>query len=958
MLRKILFIVGGIVVLLVVAVLVGPSFVDWNQYKPQIAAEVEKATGRTLSIDGDLSLSILPAPTLTAEGVRFANIEGGTAADMMTLEALDVRVAFMPLLSGDVQVTSVTLVSPTILLEKLADGSANWEIQPAGDPDAASDAGETDAASDTGAAGSGGMQIGIDKVTIENGTLIYIDHAAGSEQRVESLNAEIAAPTLQGPFSLEGEAIAAGFPLGFDISTGRIVEAEPIDLSLALTLDDDAASLRFGGTVATGEQIAVDGTLAGEASDLGAVMAALGGASTPALEGKAFELSGTVVSTQSDAESAIRMDDLEVQLGDMTATGAFEATLGETMAIVTTLKMGKIDADSLIEAFAGVADDADDGADGSTKTAAFALPSGIDAAVDLSIDAVTLKGGVVNQVRLVARLLPEGMLTIERFNAQMPGGSNLSLAGDVAPAEGVPSFAGVLEASSDNLRGLMSWLGVEAAGVPNDRLRNLTLASRVTASPDQIQLGEIDMRLDNSKIQGGVVIALPNANRSKPAFGVGLAVDQINLDAYMPPPGTGEASEGGADENAGNPLGGLAPLADINANVELRVGALTLNGQQIEGLHLDGTLDGGTLTLRDLSVSQFAGGSGTVTGTITELAGAPRFDTRIDLDVADATRAMQTAGMADAPAGLGRMTLAGTLAGGAEDVAYDLAFTIAGIGAEGSAKGTAAGLGGGIPRIDTDFSLDAADAGPLFAIAGVPVPEGANLGALSLSGTAESGDDDLTYDVKLALSGAGTTGTFVGTVTDLSGTPRVDTTLDLQAGDPSLLLALAGVEAAGVETLGALGLNGSLAGNTDDMTLDVDLTAMGGSASIAGTVAAGETSTALDLTLSADHPELKQLLAALSPDLGASATGVGPLKFSGAIDGTTDNFTISNLDLTAGVTHVTGNAAVDMTAARPQFTATLNGDTVDVTPFMGPGGDSGGGGDGEQWSSEPIDLSA
>jgi uncharacterized protein involved in outer membrane biogenesis len=958
MLRKILFIVGGIVVLLVVAVLVGPSFVDWNQYKPQIAAEVEKATGRTLSIDGDLSLSILPAPTLTAEGVRFANIEGGSAADMMTLEALDVRVAFMPLLSGDIQVTSVTLVSPTILLEKLADGSANWEIQPAGDADAAaSDTAETDTAgTDTAPGGSGGMQIGIDKVTIENGTLIYIDHAAGSEQRVESLNAEIAAPTLQGPFSLKGDAIAAGFPLGFDITTGRIVEAEPIDLSLALTLDEDAASLRFGGTVATGEQIAVDGTLAGEASDLGAVMAALGGASTPALEGKAFELSGTVVSTQSEAESAIRMDDLEVQLGDMTATGAFEATLGETMAIVTTLKMGRIDADALIEAFGGTADGAD-GEDGTSETAAFALPSGIDAAVDLSIDAVTLKGGVVNQVRLVAHLLPEGMLTIERFNAQMPGGSNLSLAGDVAPAEGVPSFAGVLEASSDNLRGLMSWLGVEAAGVPNDRLRNLTLASRVTASPDQIQLGEIDMRLDNSKIQGGVVIALPNANRSNPAFGVGLAIDQINLDAYMPPPGTGEASDG--DGAAGNPLGGLAPLADINANVELRVGSLTLNGQQIEGLHLDGTLDGGTLTLRDLSVSQFAGGSGTVSGTITELAGAPRFDTRIDLDVADATRAMQTAGMADAPAGLGRMTLAGTLAGGAEDVAYDLAFTIAGIGAQGSATGTAAGLGGGIPRIDTDFSLDAADAGPLFAIAGVPVPEGANLGALSLSGTAASGDDDLTYDVKLALSGAGTTGTFAGKVTDLSGTPRVDTTLDLQAGDPSLLLALAGIEATGVETLGALGLNGSLSGNTDDMTLDVDLTAMGGSASIAGTVAAGETSTALDLTLSADHPELKQLLAALSPDLGASATGVGPLKFSGAIDGTTDNFTISNLDLTAGVTHVTGNASVDMTATRPQFTATLNGDTVDVTPFMGPGGGGGGGGgDGEQWSSEPIDRSA
>ena len=270
-------------------------------------------------------------------------------------------------------------------------------------------------------------------------------------------------------------------------------------------------------------------------------------------------------------------------------------------------------------------------------------------------------------------------------------------------------------------------------------------------------------------------------------------------------------------------------------------------------------------------MTKFAGGAGTISGTLTDLAGDPRYDTTIDIDVADATRAMQLAGMADAPADLGRMTIAGTLAGGAKDVAYDLAFTIAGIGAEGSAKGTASGLGAGIPRIDSVFSLDAGDAGPLFALAGIPVPAGADLGALSVSGNAKSGEDDLIYDVTLSLSGAGAQGSFKGTASGLSGdTPRVDTTLDLQAGEPTLLLALAGIEPpAGVETLGALGLTGTLNGDADDMTLDIDLTALGGNASIAGTVAAGEAATTLDLNVSADHPEFERLPAALSPDAAA-----------------------------------------------------------------------------------------
>ena len=217
MLRKVLYVVIGLVVLLVAAVLIGPSFVDWNKYKPEITAAAEKQTGRTLAIDGDISLSILPAPTLTAEGVRFANVEGASTADMVTLQALDVRVALIPLLSGDIQVESVTLVDPVIVLEAMADGTNNWTLNPPADESAESEGtttGETTTGETTEApasdeqaadASGSGMQISLDHLGIENGTLIYIDHAAGSEQRIESLDATIEARSLQGPFRIQGD---------------------------------------------------------------------------------------------------------------------------------------------------------------------------------------------------------------------------------------------------------------------------------------------------------------------------------------------------------------------------------------------------------------------------------------------------------------------------------------------------------------------------------------------------------------------------------------------------------------------------------------------------------------------------------------------------------------------------------------------------------------------------------
>jgi uncharacterized protein involved in outer membrane biogenesis len=51
---------AGLVVVLVAAALIVPSFINWNEYKGEITAEVEKRTGRTLVIGGDIGLTLLP----------------------------------------------------------------------------------------------------------------------------------------------------------------------------------------------------------------------------------------------------------------------------------------------------------------------------------------------------------------------------------------------------------------------------------------------------------------------------------------------------------------------------------------------------------------------------------------------------------------------------------------------------------------------------------------------------------------------------------------------------------------------------------------------------------------------------------------------------------------------------------------------------------------------------------
>ena len=98
--KKLVLTVLALIIVLGAAVLVGPSFIDWNSYKDEITRTVEEQTGRRLQIDGDISFQILPAPRLSVEQLKLANIEGGSANTFVSADALQIHVALAPLLSG------------------------------------------------------------------------------------------------------------------------------------------------------------------------------------------------------------------------------------------------------------------------------------------------------------------------------------------------------------------------------------------------------------------------------------------------------------------------------------------------------------------------------------------------------------------------------------------------------------------------------------------------------------------------------------------------------------------------------------------------------------------------------------------------------------------------------------------------------------------------------------------
>ncbi len=101
---------------------------DTNSLKPKIREAVLAATGRELSISGDMRLHVGLAPRLTVDGVALANAPWGSRPEMVRIKSLAVTVSLFPLLRGRLDVRELTLVEPVILLETDRDGRPNFDF--------------------------------------------------------------------------------------------------------------------------------------------------------------------------------------------------------------------------------------------------------------------------------------------------------------------------------------------------------------------------------------------------------------------------------------------------------------------------------------------------------------------------------------------------------------------------------------------------------------------------------------------------------------------------------------------------------------------------------------------------------------------------------------------------------------------------------------------------------------
>jgi hypothetical protein len=155
------------------------SYLDEN--REWVAEQAQSALGRSLEF-GEAGISLRGGVGVRVEDLRIGDDPAFSKEAFVRADAVDVRVALLPLLGGRVEIKRVVLRAPVITVIRSSKGLSTDSLGGSG--------GEKKAPAADGEPGSGLPDFGIGLVDVSDGTLRYVDQTVrpASEQVIRKLD--------------------------------------------------------------------------------------------------------------------------------------------------------------------------------------------------------------------------------------------------------------------------------------------------------------------------------------------------------------------------------------------------------------------------------------------------------------------------------------------------------------------------------------------------------------------------------------------------------------------------------------------------------------------------------------------------------------------------------------------------------------------------------------------------
>ncbi len=341
---RILGVIVAVVVLAVAALFIIPS----ERIARMVTEQFSAATGRSLTISGEVSPTIYPVLGVRAGGIALANADWSEAGPMLTAEQLSVGVQLIPLLSGSIEIEEVVITSPRVLLERRADGRANWQFETAAASEPAATTTDGQSQQPAQAASSGLSRISLARGVLSDASVQFTDALSGQSVSITQLDLTVALDGDTGRAQLSGDAQVNGQALTFEAGSGdlnRMISGQVEAIALATTIGD--VDLSFDGRAGL-SPLTLDGAARLQAPRLDPVFNLIG-QPTPSLPGnlgRNLAFAGDVTLTP-DGAGAVFLRNATATLGGNALALEADLALGAPINLTARITGGALDFSSL-----------------------------------------------------------------------------------------------------------------------------------------------------------------------------------------------------------------------------------------------------------------------------------------------------------------------------------------------------------------------------------------------------------------------------------------------------------------------------------------------------------------------------------------------------------------------------------------------------------------------------------
>jgi hypothetical protein len=490
-------------IIALIAALVGPYFIDWDQFRPQFEAEASQIIGAPVRVAGKLDARLLPSPSL-----RLRSVAVGGANDLGKVRAdkLDVEFSLGSLMRGEWRATELTINGMGLDLGL--------------DPQ-----GRIELPASTGKFNLGTLSI--DRLNL-TGRIALHDAASRGTLELNDIAFSGDVRSLAGSVRGDGNFVLSGVRYPFRVSSGQGPDGN--GTRVHLSIDPGARPL-------SGD---LDGVLSFEAraprfdGALTLVASAASKATGPTAKDAGNEVSPTPwrISTRIKADPAsARLEQLEASYGSDEAAlkfaGEGDIRFGASPLLHAVLSARQLDADKFAAKDNNAADPIRLVPALRVLIAATPEPP-IPTQIELSSEQIMLGGRPLQNFAADLRTDAKSW-TVDRLDFRAPGKTRISLSGTGAQPGPGGHFLGALSVESSDPDALAAWLQGRSE-VTFRSQKPMRLRGDVNVTADRVSIDAIKAEIDGGAIEGRMAVTNIAAGSGARIDGA-LKAERLDLDA-------------------------------------------------------------------------------------------------------------------------------------------------------------------------------------------------------------------------------------------------------------------------------------------------------------------------------------------------------------------------------------------------------------------------------------------